>query len=164
MPRTITLSVSHPQQHSGRIEGFRFLWAFYVNGYRPDTHCQPGLRGRRVPEFCTPTAEVGRTIALDRMDRYPYVYICGVGRGPKAQLHEKNLHLPLEYAAGEIVEVVTYNGYRMLATDARQLPIPALPSGWQGKSEEHVRCKNFQFAVAYFGSLSGEHVASATHA
>lgn len=151
MRQSIALRVSHPTQPTGRIDGFRFLWAFYVSGYRPELHCQPGLRGRRVPEFCTPTAEVGRTILLDRMDRFPYVYVCGVAGGPKAQRHDRNLHLPLVYAAGEVVDVTTYNGYRVLATDARQLVVPALPSGWEGLSEEHVRCKNYQFAVAFFG-------------
>jgi hypothetical protein len=151
MPNIIQLSVSHPEQAAGRIDGFRFLWAFYVNGYRPEKHCQPGLRGRRVPEFCTPTAEVGRAVSLDRMDRYPYVYVCGVGGGPKALLRDQNLHFPLEYAAGEVAEITTYNGYRFRAEHARQLEIPELPHGWDGRSEEHVRCKNFQFAVAYFG-------------
>ena len=85
------------------------------------------------------------------MDRYPYVYICGVGSGPKALRRDRNLHFPLEHAAGEVAEITTYNGYRFRAENARLLPIPPLPSGWQGKSEEHVRCRNFQFAVAYFG-------------
>jgi hypothetical protein len=99
------------------------------------------------------SSSMPRTILLSvsHLDQYPDVYICGVGRGPKALLREKNLHFPLEYAAGEVAEIATHNGYRFRAESARQLPIPALPSGWEGKSESHVRCKNFQFAVAYFG-------------
>ena len=38
-----------------------------------------------------------------------------------------------------------------IAGIAIALPIPPLPNGWEGKPDEHVRCKNFQFAVAYFG-------------
>lgn len=58
-PRTITLIVEHPTAPPGRIEGFRFLWAFYVNGYHPSRHCQPCFRGARVADFCTPTARSG---------------------------------------------------------------------------------------------------------
>jgi hypothetical protein len=151
MRPTILLSASHSEQTSGPIDGFRFLWAYYVSGYRPEKHCQPGLRGRRVAEFCSTTATVGGVIALDCMDRFPYVYVCGVSRGPKVELREKNLHFPLEYAAGELAEIETYNGYRFRAENARQLPIPEFTGPRDGKSEEHVRCKNFRFAAAYFG-------------
>jgi hypothetical protein len=154
MPKTILLAVTHLERPSGCIEGFRFMWAFYVNGYRPDRHCQPCFRGRRVEDFCTPTAECGRVLTLDRMDRYPFVYVCGVGTGPRAELRHKNLHFPLRYAAGALAETTTYNGYRFRAENAELVPIPPLPSGWGGKTDEHVRCKNFQFAVAYFGAPS----------
>lgn len=151
MSRGITLDITHPTQLAGRVEGFRFLWAYYVRGYRPDRHCQACFRGRLVPGFCTATAEVGRVVRLDAMDRFPYVYVCGVGAGPLALRRARNLHLPLAHAPGEVVEVTTYNGYRVRARDARRLDIPPLPAGWEGKPEAHVRCKNFQFAVAHFG-------------
>ena len=141
----------HPTMAPGKIQGFRFLWAFYVNGYDPEFHCQPCFRGERVVGFCTPTAESGRPIILDKLDRYPYVYVCGVGIGPKNELRHKNLHFPLQYVEGAIAEATTYNGYVFRARNAAMLPIPPLPPGWQGKADEHVRCKNFQFAVAYFG-------------
>jgi hypothetical protein len=57
----------------------------------------------------------------------------------------------LKYVEGAVVEATTYNGYTFRAQNAVLLPIPPLPLGWEGKTEEHVRCKNFQFAVAYFG-------------
>ncbi len=85
------------------------------------------------------------------MDRYAYVYICGVGSGPKDGLAARNLHLPMRHAPGEVVEATTYNGYKIMAEDAALLPIPALPEGWMGRDRETTRCKNFQFAVAYFG-------------
>ena len=155
MSHTITLTVSHPEQTGGRIEGFRYFWAYYIDGYNPEQHCQPGLRGRLLEEMSTKTAEVGRVVRADRMDRYPYLYICGVGSGPKKLLREKNLHFPLEYAEGEVAEITTYNGYRVRAENARQLPIPELPDGRQGLEEEHTRCKNFRFAVSRFGYPPG---------
>ncbi len=77
---------------------------------------------------------------------------CGVGSGPKKALAAKNLHLPLEYAAGHVVRASTYNGYVIVAEDAAVVPIPMLRDGWNGRDRETTRCKNFQFAVAYFGS------------
>jgi hypothetical protein len=151
MRQSIRLEVTHPSAPPGRIDGFRFVWAFYVRGYRPDRHCQPCFKGRRVEEFCTPTALSGRTYELNRLDRYPYVYVCGVGQGPKTALAQQNLHFPLRYVQGAIAEATTYNGYIVRAMNAERLIIPPLPEGWRGKSREHVRCKNFQFAVEYFG-------------
>lgn len=86
------------------------------------------------------------------MDRYEYVYICGVGPGPKKTLARKNFHWPLKYAAGEVVTASTYNGYVISAEDAVVVPIPMRQDGWNGLDRETTRCKNFQFAVAYFGN------------
>ena len=85
------------------------------------------------------------------MDRYPYVYICGVGAGRNDQLRAQNLHLPLEYREGGLVETTAYNGYVFRAHNAAAVPIPPLPDGWNGLEEQHTRCRNFQFAVASFG-------------
>jgi hypothetical protein len=147
----ILLDVTSPSGAPGKIDGFRFLWAYYVSGYNPARHCQPCFKGRRVEEFCTRTASAGRTVILDLIDRYPFVYVCGVARGPKRELAGKNLHFPLRYAAGRVEEITTYNGYILRAQNAERVEIPSLPPNWEGKSEEHVRCKNFQFAVASFG-------------
>jgi hypothetical protein len=147
---TITLEVTHPDK-AGLIEGFRFIWAFYVNGYWPDRHCQPGLKGRRVEAFCTGRAATG-TLALDRMDRYPYVYVCGVASAPRSELRLKNLHMPLAFREGHTEVLTSYNGYEFKARDAVKLEIPPLPAGWNGiQNLEHTRCKNFQFAVSVFG-------------
>jgi hypothetical protein len=149
--KSIELKVSHPVIPSGRIQGFRFMWAFYVDGYRPEFHCQKCFTGRRVDDFSTRTASSGATIALDRLDRYPYVYLCGVGVGPKPELRNQNLHLPLRFKASGFVEKTTYNGYEFRAQNA-EVVVPSLPDGWMGLEREHVRCKNFQFAVACFGA------------
>jgi hypothetical protein len=151
MKKTITLSVIHPALPDGPIQGFQFFWAYYVSGFRPEFHCQPCFKGRRVQQFCTGRAESGRAYELDAMDRFEYLYVCGVGSGPRTTLAGKNFHLPLRYAAGESVTTGTYNGYVITAENAVTLPIPALPPGWNGRDLETTRCKNFQFAVAYFG-------------
>lgn len=147
----ITIEISHPEFAPGKILGFRYFWAFYVNGYDPARHCQPCFKGRRVDEFCTRTAVSGRLIVFDRMDRYPYLYVCGVSSGAKTERRTRNLHFPLKYVQSAVTQVSTYNGYILKAQNAVSLEIPPLPDGFGGKPLEHVRCKNFQFGVAHFG-------------
>ena len=151
MPQTITFQMDHTSLPPGRVEGFRYLWAFYVNGYRPEKHCQPCFLGRRVDQFCTPTARSGALVSFDLMDQYPFVYVCGVGVGPKAVLRDQNLHFPMRYREGGLVEATTYNGYTAVAHNAELVDIPVLPRGWNDLSDEHVGCKNFRFAVGAFG-------------
>lgn len=151
MPKTILLEVTHPSVGSGKIEGFRFLWAYYVDGYRSDRHCQPCFYGELAPQFSSNTASAGSVINLDKMDRYPYVYICGVASGKDSELWHRNLHMPLEYSEGEVAEATTYNGYYFRAMNASRIRIPCLPDGWNGLKLKQTRCKNFEFAVSKFG-------------
>ena len=147
----IVFTVTHPTVAPGLIQGFRFLWAFYVNGYRPELHCQPGLRGQRVDEFSTGRASSAQPVVLDRMDRYPYVYVCGVATGPKKELGGKNLHMPMRFRPGSHVEMTTYNGYVFRAEHAALIETPELPARWRGITDvQHTRCKNFRFAVRVF--------------
>ena len=96
-------------------------------------------------------AHRGAPIVLDRMDRYPYVYLCGVGSGRVSERHRTNLHLPLRYAAGRRAEVTTHNGYHVRALNAEEVSVPRLPRGWHGLPDAFTQCRNFQFAVACFG-------------
>jgi hypothetical protein len=149
--RSIVFNVTNLRGDEGPITGFRYIWAFYVKGYNPAKHCQPGLIGHRVNDFCTGRAMSGRSVTCDQMDRYPYLYVCGVAAGSKSGRKEKNLHLPLRYAAGAVVEATTHSGFHFRIENAEKVDVPALPEGWEGKPREHTRCKNFQFAVACFG-------------
>lgn len=153
--RSIVLEVTHPTFAPGPIEGFRFLWAMYVNGYHPDRHCQPGLKGRRVTEFNSKTARSGGHVSFDRMDRYPFLYVCGVGAGARSTRRTTNLHLPLRYEEGAVVDATSWNGYRFRAFNAEQLVVPALARGWNGLPDAQTQCRNFQFAIAYFGPRDG---------
>src|ERR1700709_2377850 len=99
MKKTITFSMTHPDLPAGPVHGFRFLWAWYVNGFRPEVHCQRCFKGKRVDEFCTGHAQSGRTYEFNAMDRFEYVYVCGVGSGLKSSL------------AVSSVTASTYNGY-----------------------------------------------------
>ena len=149
--RSISLALSHPEFAPGAIQGFRFFWAFYVNGFRSDRHCQPCFKGKRITEFSTPTARSGHEVVFDLMDRYRYVYVCGVGCGPKMKLAARNFHWALQYEESSLIKASTYNGYIVTARNAVALPIRELPDGWNGRDRETTRCKNFRFAVEYFG-------------
>ena len=151
MTKTIRLRVTHPEKPDGPIEGFRFLWAFYVRGFDPAKHCQPCFHGELAPNFKTGNTPSGVDVLLDRMNAFPYVYVCGVGEGVERDLYRKNLHLPLKYEEGSTTGLIAYNGYRFIAENAIAMPIPQLPEGYKDLPSAHYRCKNFQFGVEYFG-------------
>jgi hypothetical protein len=151
MPEDIILELSHPDRPAGPVDGFRFLWAFLVGGFRPDQHCQRCFKGRRIASFTTRTARSGNSVAVRTEPGFPFLYVCGVGVGPKTDLFRQNLHFPVRYLEGEVATMTTYNGYIVVARNAIALSIPPLPQGWNGLGDEMTRCKNFQFAVASFG-------------
>lgn len=151
MDGAIILQVSHADAPPGRIDGFRFLWAMYVSAYDATRHCQPGLKGQRVAAFCTPTARSGAPVVCDRMDRYPYLYVCGVAAGPVADRGAKNLHFPLQYAPGQVATITSYNGYVFRAEHAAVVTVPELPESFAGLARSHHRCRTYQFGVAVFG-------------
>lgn len=152
MTDTIVLNVSHPSVAPGRIEGFHPIWAFYVKGFVPQKHCQACFRGEVAKNFNSTNAASGVDIALDRLDIASVVYICGVAKGPEPERKHRNLHFPVRHKLGARATLTTYNGYVLAVMNAEQLDIPALPDGWNRLPLKHTRCKNFQFAQAYFGS------------
>jgi hypothetical protein len=148
----ISISIHHPTLPPGPIQGFRFFWAFYVNGINPNVHCQPCFRGKRSHKLQTASVHSGREYLMDESRNAPYLYLCGVGSGPRNLLYTKNFHLALQPRDGASESRTTYNGYTVHAANAEALPIPEIPDGWNGLPLEHTRCRNFRFAVARFGS------------
>lgn len=108
------------------------------------------MKGAVAKNFNTNTAFSGVEITLDRARDFPFVYVCGVSAGQVNLRAERNLHLPVRYAPGRAVERTTYNGYRIVISNAEERRIPALPEYWMGLPNIHRRCKTFQFGVAYF--------------
>lgn len=147
----ITLRIAHSTDSAAPLEGFRFFWAYYVSGFKPEFHCQPCFRGRLVQGFSTGRVETAREYVLDSLRPNEYVYVCGVGTGPKSGLAAKNFHLPLRHEPGGRVVAPTYNGFVVTVENAVAMAIPSLPDGWNGRDRETTGCKNFQFAVAQFG-------------
>jgi hypothetical protein len=152
---SIEIRIDHHVYRTGAIQGFRHFWAFYVCGFDQSVHCQPCFRGSLSRQFNTRTAESGRLYVMNERKAFRYLYICGVGVGPKNLLREKNFHLPLRFEAGARQVGHTYNGYTVTVENAVALPIPELEPGWQGLDLETTRCKNFRFGVEYFGWQTG---------
>jgi hypothetical protein len=148
---SITIRIDHPELVPGPIQGFRFFWAYYVSGFYQSAHCQPCFKGSLSNQLNTRTARSGELYVMSERRSFRYLYICGVGVGPKSLLHEKNFHLPLEIEPGAREIRKTYNGYTITVENGRPLPIPELEAGWKGLDLETTRCKNFRFAVAHFG-------------
>lgn len=152
MPHTyITMYVEHQEYEPGAVRGFKFFWAFYVSGFDQTLHCQPCFQGTLSKQFNTRTAQSGRLYTMNERRTFPYLYICGVGLGPKNLLHEKNFHLPVEFQPGAREIRRTYNGYTITVENAIALPIPELAAGWNGLTLETTRCKNFRFPIDRFG-------------
>lgn len=147
----ISVRIDHPELESGPIRGFNFFWAYYVNGFDQTVHCQPCLKGCLSHQFNSRTAESGKTYTMNERRSFRYLYICGVGVGPRNLLYQKNFHLPLEQRSGIREVRQTYNGYTVTVENAVALAIPELDAGWKGLDLETTRCKNFRFAVAQFG-------------
>ena len=147
----ITIQIEHPEFEPGPIQGFNFFWAYYVNGFNQTAHCQPCFKGTLIKQLNTRTARSGAVYTMNESKSFRYLYLCGVGAGPKDQLHKTNFHLPLELQPGAREVRQTYNGYKITVENAIALPIPELESGWKGLDLETTRCKNFRFAVARFG-------------
>jgi hypothetical protein len=121
------------------------------DAYDQSTHCQFCFKGSLSKQLNTHTVQTGKLFTMNERKTFRYLYICGVGVGPKDLLREKNFHLTLEYRTGAHEVRQTYNGYTIRVENGIALPIPELEVGWKGLDLETTRCKNFRFAVGQFG-------------
>jgi len=147
----ITIQFGHLEYTSGPIRGFKFFWAYYVTGFDQSTHCQACFRGWLSGQINTRTVDGAKVYSMNERESFRYLYVCGVGTGPKHLLREKNFHLPLEHRPGAREVHQTYNGYSITVENGIALPIPEIEAGWKGLDLETTRCKNFRFAVGQFG-------------
>jgi hypothetical protein len=147
----ITIVIDHSKYEPGPIQGFKFFWAYYVSGFDQSQHCQYCFKGGLSRQLNTRTGRSGKVYTMNERASFKYLYLCGVGRGPKNRLHEENFHLPLQHQPGAREVRQTYNGYTVTVENGIALPIPELEAGWKGLDLETTRCKNFRFAVGQFG-------------
>lgn len=147
MPNSIQIVATHPEV-PGRIEGFRFFWAYTVTGFKPEKHCQPCFRGRLSPDMNSTNAGTG-SFEFNLPDG-ALLYICGVAAGPVRLRGERNFHLPLAFQEGASGSAHTFNGYQFAFTNAVRIPMPD-PVPRAGMKESHYRCANFRVAEKWFG-------------
>lgn len=159
----ITLTISKMPDGGEQLSGFAYIWLMYVNGFKPELHCQESLIGKLDSEF-KKGMKIGRTIQLKDPAEYKHIYLCGEPLKRNAQEHLTSLrnwrrtkypypglHLALLPEEGSNVSVQTYNGIHISAINVRQLEIPYLPDHFAGMDHDHTSCCNWQFGVAYYG-------------
>lgn len=151
---TITLTAYGP------VSRWRSLWIKFVNGFDPSKHCQPGLLGWTLPSLASklqpgvpmgigPGAPGSRPPYMgNKSARFDAIYLCGV--------HEswdwsKNLHLVAVPEYGAVAEVRASTGTVFRINGARQVDIPDLPLGFDGRDKSFTTCRNWRFGVAYYG-------------
>ena len=147
---------------SETLQGYNYFWIRAVEGFDPKEHCAKCIRGgwKLLKQN---RMKLNQPVEL-RMKRVGY--ICGEtfsrnlhpGQKPHtlpmpggAITYTKNLHLPFEKAPGHVEEVTLVEGQTLTLFNGRRLDFPSLPEWWAGLGDEFTTCRNFQFAVHYFG-------------
>jgi hypothetical protein len=150
MALPVILSIGSLPAGGDTLTGFRFVWLWYVRGFKPQHHCQRSLLGKPDVEFLRwayPQKRiVGRTFELHLPHGYRQIYLCA-----EASVPDSGLHLSMEPVAGASFSVETYNGVLITVTNARRLEIPPLPDGYLGYPHAYTSCCNWQFGVKYYG-------------
>jgi hypothetical protein len=132
-----------PASHLG---GWAHFWGKWVFGFNPKHHCAACLLGHWVSGL-KPTMPVGLA-QLEGPAGWPYLYICGVA-APRSWAN--NFHMALAPEPGGVVEMETWNGYRITAGDVRRIEIQPVPRGFGGLPDSFTTCRNWQFGIQQFG-------------
>ncbi|NTU81929.1 MAG: hypothetical protein HGA45_21550 [Chloroflexales bacterium] len=143
----MVLTIGTPDEPRRPLPGFPYFWLKYVTGFDARYHCAQALLGPFHKGIWSTVKAPSVHVLTQPKEPWRYAYLCGVAETRWAD----NLHVPVEFAPGQEVEAVTYNGVRIHITNARRLDIPWLDDGWNGFPRSFTTCRNFQFAVAMFG-------------
>jgi hypothetical protein len=125
---------------------YRFLWGFYVRGFKPWRHCQPCFRGTRA-EGIHPGMQDGIVELPKATD---FFYLHGFAPGPKKFRGAFNLHLAVRPKDGSIATVHSRYGPAFTIYGAEEVVIqdPLVTQPQLG--EDWTRCKNFRFAAQIY--------------
>jgi hypothetical protein len=122
-------------------EQFKFLWGFYVRGFKPWEHCQKCLRGTRA-DGIFPSMGNSEVLLPRPTD---YFYLCGYAKGAAANRGKYNLHLAVEPMPGETASVASKYGPVFTIDGARRIVIPNSDEPRAAYGEFDYRCMNFRF-------------------
>ena len=135
-------------EHEGHseVQGFWIVWLRHVMAFNPQHHCMKCLLGhndKRFRKYMPLGSYVIETAA-------PWVYLCGVSTEFRWL---NNLHVPIRPTGKDKdrFSVQAYTGMGVHVIGGETAEIPALPDGWSGHNKKYTTCRNFQFAVEYFG-------------
>ena len=135
---------------------YRFLWGFYVRGFKPWHHCQHCFRGSRA-EGITPNMQDGIVELPEQTD---FFYLHGTAAGPVSSRRERNLHLAVRPKRGAVTFVRPHDGALFTIYDAEAIEIqpPLLDLAPLGPN--WMNCKNLRFAAqVYDAPLLGPNAA-----
>ena len=122
---------------------YRFLWGFYVRGFKPWLHCQPCFRGSRA-EGIRPLMG-NDTILLDRAT--DFFYLCGYASGPRKERGELNLHLAVRPKLGSTAVAISKYGPTFTIENAEEIVIPESQEPHAAWGDFDLRCKNLRFGA-----------------
>jgi len=131
---------------------FDHLWARYVLGFKPWTHCVKCFESKVVTAV-RPTMKDGE---YKLSDDHEFMYLCGVGKtdskraGANFSRKMTNVHLAIRPRKGSVASIGSVYGVTFTIKDAQAIPIEPLPENFQGLQPAHYRCKNFQFGYQTF--------------
>ena len=124
---------------------YRFLWGYYVRGFKPWEHCQPCFVGTRA-DGIDPLMGDG-DVELDL--KSDYFYLCGVAPGPINLRGTFNLHMAVRAKAGSVATVTSKYGPVFTIEGAEEIAIQG-PIEQVGLDESYAGCKNFRFAAQMY--------------
>lgn len=136
------------QGYRPELKRYRYIWGFYVRGFKPWEHCQPCFRGTRA-EGIDPLMSDG-SVPLPRPTDYFYLH--GNAAGGKEARREFNLHLAVRPKEGETAQVVTNDGAVFTLENAEQIVIRGPLEELAGSADHAMYCKcpNFRFGMQMY--------------
>jgi hypothetical protein len=125
---------------------YRFLWGFYVRGFKPWEHCQPCFRGTRAPGI-TPAMKNG-SIQLGRPTKFFYLH--GFAPGLASQRGVRNLHLAVRPKTDSTATIQSFYGPVFTIYNAEEIVIQRPIAGFPSSEDIWTKCKNFRFGAQMF--------------
>jgi hypothetical protein len=96
---------------------YRFLWGFYVRGFKPWHHCQPCFRGSRATGIF-PKMQDG---VIELPGEADFFYLHGNAAGAEHSRGSLNLHLAVRPKRGATASIRPLNGALYTIHDAEAI-------------------------------------------
>jgi hypothetical protein len=124
---------------------FRYLWGFYVRGFKPWEHCQSCFRGALAKEI---DASLTMADGVDLDQRMDYFYLHGNASGTAKDRKANNLHLAVRPKLGATA-TVTAGEAVFTIEDAEAIEIQG-PIMELEHLKMYYKCPNFRFGMQMY--------------